>query len=412
VVTPVTPGASSVVASIEPMFGWLRAEQPDCRYQFQLADRDDFGATMVDADHLAGYYVHALGPDRLPDTTDDTHTIYYSPDVVLQPQKGYFWRVRAIYYQGGYAATNETGRGDWSPANGFRVAPQPDMSAELLDTVTQVTSSPDAEVAPDISVNDDIVCQRRRRPGGDLTISEIIMVKAKKDEAGNIVYERGVQQVTTAGANTLDSRPRWDEKGEGILFHSNRTDNQFNVWYRHLAQRGLTVLTTTHRNGAFGPAASPDGSQVVYTANDEQGNASLWTMNRDGSRPTQLTGGSSPCWSPDGKMLAYQARDQITGTDHIWTMQADGTNKQQITSQGSNIEPAWCPDGRLIAYTSNRSGNWDIWTLDLQGASDRQVTNYLGTDGGPAWSPDGRRLAFHSTRNTREFNVWLGTVKR
>lgn len=401
------PENQSAIASIEPFFDWHRAQQPGCRYQFQLAEREDFSETLAN-DENAGTENHILGPDRQPGTADDLYQVWHQPKVVLKPQGTYYWRVRTVYVD---RNGTELGRGEWANTHIFTVARQPDLGGELLESLTQVTNSPDKEINATVSVNDDIAFQLTRTVAGSIAISEIVMVRAKKDAEGQVVYERGVQQVTQSVSNTLDGRPRWDEKGEGVFFHSNRADNQFNVWYRNLSRRGLEQSTQA-RHGAFSPVCSPDGSRVAYAARDEQGESSIWIMNRDGSKPTQVVSGEQPCWSPDGSRLAYVADDRITGAKHIWVMNVDGQQPTALTTNGSNQEPAWSPDGRFIAYASNRSQNWDIWLLDLEGNTDRKVTEYLGTDGAPAWSPDGRRLAFHTTRNTREFNIWIGLVKQ
>jgi TolB protein len=47
----------------------------------------------------------------------------------------------------------------------------------------------------------------------------------------------------------------------------------------------------------------------------------------------------NPVWAPDGKHLAFMSNR--SGTLQIYTMLADGTQVQQLTSKGVNKSPVW-----------------------------------------------------------------------
>jgi Tol biopolymer transport system component len=53
----------------------------------------------------------------------------------------------------------------------------------------------------------------------------------------------------------------------------------------------------------------------------------------------------------------------------------------------------------VIAFSSNRDGDFDIWTVDATGFYPVQLTNAPGSDGQPSYSPNGKRIAFQSTRD-------------
>ena len=97
------------------------------------------------------------------------------------------------------------------------------------------------------------------------------------------------------------------------------------------------------------PVASPDGSQVVFTAFDR-----LWIRDMESGDSRRLTdadlGEFHPKWSPDGSTIAYVTWDDQNG-GHIMTVPAAGGPATQLTTTAamySNV--AWSPNGtRLVA---------------------------------------------------------------
>jgi Tol biopolymer transport system component len=142
----------------------------------------------------------------------------------------------------------------------------------------------------------------------------------------------------------------------------------------------------------------------------------IYTMNADGSNRTQLTNNSvwesEPMWSPGGSKIAFTSdRD---GNSEIYVMDADGSNQVRLTnSEGGDDDPAWSPDGSKIAFTSNRDGNSEVYVMDADGSNQVRLTYSssgggdicgncsvsAGFDGEPAWSPDGSKIAFTSNRD-------------
>ena len=53
---------------------------------------------------------------------------------------------------------------------------------------------------------------------------------------------------------------------------------------------------------------------------------------------------------------------------------------------------------KRIVFGSNRDGDWDIYSMDMNGDNILQLTNHRTTDEYPAFSPDARRIAFNSNR--------------
>jgi dipeptidyl aminopeptidase/acylaminoacyl peptidase len=67
------------------------------------------------------------------------------------------------------------------------------------------------------------------------------------------------------------------------------------------------------------------------------------------------------------------------------------------------------PDGTQVAFAWNRTGQWEIYLLGLDGsAAPRQITHGEGAKLAPRWSPDGRKLAYMVDLDGGErLDIWI-----
>ena len=86
------------------------------------------------------------------------------------------------------------------------------------------------------------------------------------------------------------------------------------------------------------------------------------------------------------------------GNFDIYTTNIDGTVQKQITNSTSDeTEPAWSPDGKKIVFVSNRNGEEkrELFIMDADGGEVTQLTfENSSEDFGPDWSPDGNKIVF------------------
>lgn len=156
--------------------------------------------------------------------------------------------------------------------------------------------------------------------------------------------------------------------------------------------------------GADQPAWSPDGRSIAFVGmrdpeGSPPGRPGIWVVARSGGHPRLVLTGRGwehPAWSPDGTRLV------VAGDWNLFTVGVDGSGLTRITHDGANYAaPAWSPDGRTIAcarWTGGNPWNLDVYLIHADGSGLRQLTRWKGWDSGPVWSGDGSRILFTSDR--------------
>lgn len=142
----------------------------------------------------------------------------------------------------------------------------------------------------------------------------------------------------------IEVSPRLNPKtGRELLFISGRSGRQ-QLWRMNVDGSDPEMLTTGEGDVA-NPAWRPDGQFIAFawTRGYEPGNFNIFIMDIAKRQPIQLTHGmgrnENPWWAPDGVHLVFSSK-QGRATQ-LFTMLADGTHIQQLTTQGNNLQPVW-----------------------------------------------------------------------
>ena len=206
-----------------------------------------------------------------------------------------------------------------------------------------------------------------------------------------------------------------------ILFQA--SGEQRNGVYRINIDGSDVKELTAHGDDTARPYGSPGGDRFVFDSRHqpEADGGRPWTIwiqdSVDHSVETLqiIVGnrsvlGTSPVWL-DNDHIVYQGCQYWSnpGKCGLHDIPSWGGDKgRQITDYPRDIPTD--AFGETILFVSDRSGDWDVYTVNFNGGPATNLTNYPASDGIPAFSPDGSKIAFLSDRADGKWAIWVMDV--
>jgi WD40 repeat protein len=132
-------------------------------------------------------------------------------------------------------------------------------------------------------------------------------------------------------------------------------------------------------------AAALEGLILASDSQTEDSPANIYVVRPDGTGTCYLTHDGNwnrnAGWSYDGTKVVWNVRNSTGG---IWIMDATGANKTALTPLPSHaFGPAFSPDGSSIAYSDYPAGNGgttplvgiEVYAMNADGTNKRQLTS-------------------------------------
>jgi dipeptidyl aminopeptidase/acylaminoacyl peptidase len=191
------------------------------------------------------------------------------------------------------------------------------------------------------------------------------------------------------------------------------------------ASAEIVNIATTGERTDFDPAWSPDSKTLAFFSSaGEKEQRQLWTVNANGSKPTQITNlngyAARPRWSHNGKQIAFlyiegtggggplMAAPMTTGVidtaihnQRIAVLDAASGQLRQVSPPELHIyDYDWSPDDKTFVTTAAPgpgNNNWwvaQIYTIDIEKGNATSIFKPSLQVAVPRWSPDGKSVAF------------------
>jgi serine/threonine protein kinase len=207
----------------------------------------------------------------------------------------------------------------------------------------------------------------------------------------------------------------WLANGHGLILVASEvgsgTFDAQQIWYVSYPE-GEARRITNDLNNYTGVSMTGDSNRLVTVQSETISNIRL-VPNGDTNRVTELTSGAAKmdardglAWTPEGKIVFSS---KATGSLDIWTMDGDGRNLKQLTTNSRiNDHPSVSPDGQYIIFASDRAGTFNVWRMDIDGGNPRQLTSGSGEEN-PQCTPD-RKWVVYTLLGAGKPTLWRVSI--
>jgi TolB protein len=187
---------------------------------------------------------------------------------------------------------------------------------------------------------------------------------------------------------SVNSSPSFTPDGKQIIYSSS-AGRCCRIFLANLDGSGFRPVSSLSSIDTEPKVNPKTGGEIVFSSG-RSGPEQIYRMNMDGADVERLTDGTGEAanasWHPGGQIIAYAwTRGYAAGAWNIFSMDVASRKYVQLThGEGKNEHPSWAPDGVHIVFSSTRSGRPQIYTMLANGTQVQPLTTQ-GRNERPTW---------------------------
>ena len=239
-------------------------------------------------------------------------------------------------------------------------------------------------------------------PDGTLIAVPAFSVKEKTyREIVLVNVADGTMNAINPGRWNMIEKLVWLADSSGFLMNASEEANSYLLQIWLVNRQGGEALRITKDPSHYAGLSATKDSRVVLTMKNEKFSSVLIHGDSISLPSSRYLGDQGIAWTADSRFVLAS---NIHGNYEIWTMNVDGSNRKQVTFNGlTNVEPVMSRNGRYIVFASFEGRHPHIWRVNADGTNLKQLTSG-GDEDLPRFTPDGEWVVYHSI-NSNKYSI-------
>lgn len=213
----------------------------------------------------------------------------------------------------------------------------------------------------------------------------------------------------------LKGGTNFNSSNENAIIYAKKVNAQWDLYAAKTESPQYLVPVFHHAKNDFQARYNPLTGILVFDSYRDNNSRNLFMSQKPFESVTQLTSLSTRDGHPDishlGNDIVFQSGR--SGDFEVYSMNLHSKRVEQLTkSKGFDGIPNWSPDGRRVAFNSSRDGSPNVYIYDRKLQTSTQLTNLESQQFVLDWHPNNQKLLLKSNHTGKFKLYWLSLLMR